>query len=93
MFIKLEVYYSCKMSDVKFRIAQLFISTHFNVSATIGSLLHELNVSLLVKWRGEQTVPHVTKDRREEVELKALHECGYPKWIIREVREKPQSKE
>ena len=36
--------------------------TYFYVSTTIGGLLQELNVqwSLLARWRGEQTVPHVT---------------------------------
>ena len=41
--------------QVKFMIIQLIISTHFTVSATIGTEL-----SLLARWRGEQTVPHVT---------------------------------
>ena len=48
--------------QVQFLIPQLIISTHFNVSTPIGGLLQELNVqwSLLARWRGEQTVPHVT---------------------------------
>ena len=37
-------------------------STYFYVLTTIGSLLRELNNqwSLLTRWRGEQTVPHMT---------------------------------
>ena len=48
--------------QVQFLITQLIISTHFDVSTAIGGLLQELNVqwSLLARWRGEQTVPHVT---------------------------------
>ena len=48
----------CKM----FQITQLIISTHFDVSTAIGGLLQDLNVqwSLRARWRGEQTVPHVT---------------------------------
>ena len=48
--------------QVQFLITQLIISIHINVSTTIGGLLQELNVqwSLLARWRGEQTVPHVT---------------------------------
>ena len=48
--------------QVQFLITQLIISTHFNVSTAIGDLFQKLNVqwSLVARWTGEQTVPHVT---------------------------------
>ena len=47
--------------ETNFVITQLAMFD-FYVSTTIGGLLQELNGqwSLLARWRGEQTAPHVT---------------------------------
>ena len=47
-----------------FIITQLAMFDLLYISTTISGLLQELNVRwlLLARWRGEQTVPHVTTE-------------------------------